>query len=304
MSIRYIDRQSKQEKEERIYGGFFLRILYGNRVIYRILSFFLLPLIARISFFSKIYGAFQKSRWSRSKIFPFVEKFEVDALEFLDPLDSYRSFNDFFVRKLKPSCRPINPGNDVAILPADGRYLVFPNVEKSTSFYVKGKKLTLEKLLGDRVLAHKYAQGTMVFARLSPVDYHRFHFLCNCVPEPARLINGPLFSVNPMALKRNIQILSENKRMITFLHTKHFGTVLFIEVGATYVGSICQTFAPGEHYAKGDEKGFFSFGGSSLILLFEPFRIELDRDLVENTSKEIETRGLFGQSLGRALSFD
>ena len=140
-----------------------------------------------------------------------------------------------------------------------------------------------------------------MIARLCPTDYHRFHFSFNCIPDAPRLINGPLYSVNPIALKRNIQILSENKRVITVLNTKNFGSVLSVEVGATYVGSINQTFAPREHYAKGDEKGYFSFGGSTLVLLFEPGRIQFDQDLIDASKRKIEVRGLFGQSLGRAL---
>ena len=90
--------------------------------------------------------------------------------------------------------------------------------------------------------------------------------------------------------------------MITPLHTTHFGTVLYIEVGATYVGSIHQTYVPNQHYAKGEEKGYFEFGGSCLIILFEPFRIDFDEDLLLASEKGMEMRGLLGQSLGRALS--
>jgi len=300
--IRYIDRVTKKEEKEKVYGRVFIEILYGKNVICRFLSFFLLPLVSKISFLSHLYGSFQKSLLSRRKIKAFIQTYHIDTSEFLDPVSSFRSFNDFFIRRLKPECRPIANGNDVAILPADARYLFYSNIQKADGFVVKGKKFDLEKLIRNPCLSHKYAQGSMVLARLCPVDYHRFHFPCNCVPEQAQLINGPLYSVNPMALKKNIDLLTENKRMITLLHTKSFGTVLYIEVGATYVGSIRQTYVPQEHYAKGDEKGYFSFGGSCLILLFEPFRIEFDHDLLEASHRNIEIRGLLGQSMGRALT--
>ena len=232
---------------------------------------------------------------------PFIEAFKIDVSEFLDPVDSFQSFNEFFIRKLKPSCRPLANGHDVATLPADGRYLVFPSIQGSDGFFVKGEKFSLEKLLKNPELSKRYEQGSMVLARLCPTDYHRFHFPCNCIPEKSQLMNGPLFSVNPMALKRSIHILSENKRVITPLHTKNFGTILYIEVGATSVGSIQQTFLAGEPYAKGDEKGYFSFGGSCLILLFEPSCIEFDQDLIESSQNKIEMRGYLGQSLGRSL---
>lgn len=301
-NIHYIDRLTKKEEKEKVYGQAALNLLYGKRLPSKFFSFLILPLISRFSLSSRLYGALQKSPLTKSKVIPFIKAFGVDTTEFLDPVESFRSFNDFFIRKLKPSCRPLVNGNDVAVLPADGRYLVYPHIDNADGFVVKGEKFSLEELLKDRALAQKYAQGSMVIARLCPVDYHRFHFPCNGVPEEPQLINGPLFSVNPIALKRNIRFLSQNKRIITPIHTKNFGTLLYIEVGATHVGSIHQTFIPREHYAKGDEKGFFSFGGSCLILLFEPSRIQLDEDLLQASQKKIETRGLLGQSLGRSLS--
>lgn len=300
--IHYIDRATKKEEKEEVYGRFFIELLFGTNWLSRLFSFFFLAPLCRLPFFSRLYGKFQKSRISRFQVPVFIHKFKVDESEFLDPASTYATFNDFFIRKLKPAARPIVPGNDVAVLPADGRYLVFQNVQTSDGFFVKGQKFTLQELLQSESLAHKYAQGSLVISRLCPVNCHRFHFPCNAVPEAAKAIKGPLFSVNPLALKQNIRILAENKRMITPLHTKHFGTILYIEVGAVCVGTIQQTFIPGEHYAKGDEKGYFSFGGSSILMLFEPFRIQFDQDLLDASHRKIETRGTYGQSLGRALT--
>lgn len=300
--IRYIDRRTKREMTERVYGGAFLGLIYGKGWVARVCSFLLLPLFAKSHLFSRFYGYLQKTGSSRKKILPFMKTFGVDPSEFLEDVSAFGSFNDFFTRKLKPSCRPVAPSHDVAVLPADGRYLVFPNIQKSDGFLVKGQKFSLEELLQDAPLANKYREGSMVIARLCPVDYHRYHFPCNGTPGAARLINGPLFSVNPLALKRSIHFLSENKRMITSVETKLFGTVLYIEVGATAVGSIHQTFNPHEHYSKGDEKGYFSFGGSCIILLFEPSRIEFEQDLIAASQRKMEVLGLFGQPLGRALA--
>jgi phosphatidylserine decarboxylase len=299
--IIFLDRNTKREEKEKIYGQCFIEMLYGDGLVSRFCSFFLLPLFARIHCLSKLYGYFQKTAMSRFKIKPFIRTYHIDESEFLEPVDSFASFNDFFIRRLKPTCRPIAHGNDVAVLPADARYLVFQNIEKVEGFWVKGKKFSLKDLLRDEKLASQYAQGAMVIARLCPVDYHRFHFPCQCIPSATHLINGPLFSVNPMALMRNIEILSENKRMITSLKTRNFGKMQYIEVGATHVGSIHQTYVAGESYAKGEEKGYFSFGGSCLILLFEPGRIVFDQDLIDTSMKKMEVRGLLGQSLGRSL---
>jgi phosphatidylserine decarboxylase len=298
---RYIDRKTRQEKTEKVYGKFFIDLLYGTSRLSHLLSFLVLPLFSHMNFLSRLYGSIQKSRMSKKKIKPFIEKFHVDTSEFFEPVDSFQSFNDFFIRKLKPSARHLAPGSDIAVLPADGRYLVYENIQKSDGFFVKGKKFSLEILLRSSDLARKYAEGSMIIARLAPVDYHRFHFPMNCLPGEPQLINGPLYSVNPAALKKHTDILAENKRVITRLKTEHFGPVLFIEVGATYVGTIHQTFIPHEPHAKGDEKGYFSFGGSSLILLFEPNRIVFDADLIVASHRRIETLGQMGQSMCRSI---
>ena len=297
--IIYYDRVTKKEEREKVYGLYFLELLYGKGIFSRCFSFFLRPFFAKVPLLSHLYGCLQKSRASRVKVRPFIQKFEVDASEFLEPVDSFNSFNDFFIRKLKPECRPIAPGKDVAILPADARYLVFPNIEKADGFWVKGKKFSLRELLQDDTLAARYATGAMAMARLCPVDYHRFHFPCDGNAGKPRLINGPLYSVNPIALRRNIEYLSQNKRMITELETANFGRVLYIEVGATYVGSIHQTYTPGAACTKGEEKGYFAFGGSCLLILFEPNKIVFDQDLIDFSAKKMEVRGFLGQSLGR-----
>ncbi len=295
--ILYLDRITKEIQTEKVFGKAFLEASYGEGI-----TPFFLPLIAKYSFASRLYGAFQNTSFSKKKIKPFIEEFQVDPSEFLQKPDAFSSFNDFFVRKLLPSARPIAPGRDVAILPADGRYLVYPNIEEADGFVVKGKKFSLEELLVNKELADSYARGSMVIARLCPTDYHRFHFPCSCVPSVSNLLQGSLYSVNPLALRKKIEILSQNKREITFLQTANFGRVLFIEVGATFVGSIHQTYCPNEPYAKGDEKGYFSFGGSTLILLFEPDTIQFDQDLIDASFSKLEVKGLMGQSLGTSLN--
>lgn len=294
--IIFYDRVKKKEEIEKVYGHFFLKLLYNHSIF----SFFLLPLFSRWHFLSWIYGVYQKSPFSKHKIKPFIRSFQIDASEFAEPIGAFSSFNDFFIRHLKPSARPIDPDPRVAILPADARYLVFPHIAHAEGFWVKGKKFDLRMLLQSDLLAKHYEHGSMVIARLCPVDYHRFHFPCQCTPSKAQLINGFLFSVNPIALKRNINYLSENKRMLTVLQTPHFGQVLYLEIGATYVGCIQQTYSPGRSYEKGAEKGYFSFGGSCLILLFEPDRIVFDPDLIAHSGRTMEVRGLLGHSLGRS----
>lgn len=297
MEIEYIDRNTGRKEKEKIYGLGALRILYGNSFLTRCLSCFLLPYFARVPFISRFYGFLQRRASSAKKIEPFISAYEVDRSEFLTP--HFDSFDDFFIRKLKSDARPIVADPARAAMPADGRYLAFPSCSKSDQFYAKGQTFDLASFLQNEAYARRFHRGAMAIARLCPSDYHRFHFPVSGVASKPVLINGPLFSVNPIALRKNLSYLWQNKRMITEIDSDRFGTVLMVEIGATCVGTIHQTFNPNLGFKKGDEKGYFSFGGSCIILLFEPGRIVFDEDLLRNSSLGFETRANFGQSLGR-----
>ncbi len=300
MDIQYVNRATGRVEIEKIYGHRTLSLLYGDSLTSRFFSFFLLPLLARVPLFSQFYGYLQKLPTSRKKIEPFIATYGVDPAEFAEK--TFQSFNDFFIRKLKPGSRPIQQNPETAILPADGRYLVFPDLDNVKQFYIKGQQFDLSEFLRDSVYGHRYCSGSMVIARLCPSDYHRFHFPTEGTPSSARNIQGPLFSVNPIALKKRLAILWENQRVVTEIDAGPFGTILYVEVGATCVGTIHQTYLPEKKVQKGDEKGYFSFGGSCIVLLLEKGRISFDRDLIENSQRGLETKALFGQSLGRTKS--
>lgn len=294
MEITYIDRKSGRKCVEKVYGHKALSLLYGDGFLKGLFSKLVLPLLAYVPFFSDLYGFLQKRKSSRKKIEPFIEAYGIDASEFQQR--DFESFNDFFIRKLKPECRPIVQDADVLAMPADGRYLVYPSFDQ---FMVKGQEFSVPQFLGHIALANRFGDGSMAIVRLCPTDYHRFHFPCDGAASKARLINGPLFSVNPMALKKRLSILAENKRMVTMIETEKFGTMLYVEIGATSVGSIHQTYQAESQVKKGQEKGYFEFGGSCIALLFEKGRIVFDEDLIANTKMGLETKANFGQSLAR-----
>lgn len=297
--IIFIDRQTGRKNIEKVYKQDALRFLYGDSRLSRLINPILLPLLTRWPIFSKIYGYLQKRSASVQKIRPFIETFEVDSSEFLESVDHYRSFNDFFIRRLKPEARPIAPDPASAVIPADGRYYFFSNIAACDGFIVKGQKFNLKELLRNETLAEEYREGSMVMARLCPSDYHRFHFPFDCLAGPTQLINGYLYSVNPIAVKKNIQIFTENKRTLCMLDTPLFGRVLYLEVGATSVGTIQETYKPNTWQSKGEEKGYFEFGGSALIILFPKGSIEFDADLLNATAQGLEIRCLMGQQMGR-----
>jgi phosphatidylserine decarboxylase len=293
--IRYYDRYDKATKTENIYGERWLRIAYDNPV-----GRFAVWLFIRRRLFSWYYGWRMNKRGSDLLIFKFVTDYGVDVTEFARSPFDFKTFNQFFHRALKPESRPIAPGDAIAVMPADGRHLAFQDVDAAQGFYVKGSTFTLLELLGDEKEAGRYSKGSMLISRLCPSDYHRFHFPVSGMPSESRLIKGSLYSVNPIALRRNIQYLVRNKRVVTYVESPEFGTVAMIEVGATNVGSILQTFKPGQPVLKGEEKGMFAFGGSCVITLFAAARIAFDADLLAQSSQCIETYARMGDRLGAA----
>lgn len=296
--IRYYHRAKQTIETENVYGEKWLRWTYGGPG-----GSAALELLVKRAFVSRYYGWRMTRKFSAKDVLPFVVKYDLNVDEFAKSPFAYASFNDFFYRALKPGARPLAAPDDdrVAVLPADGRHLVFPNVDAATGFYAKGQRFNLAAFLGDEALAREFAGGAMLISRLCPVDYHRFHFPVAGTPGEARLINGWLYSVSPIALRRNLNYLWENKRMITLVDSPQFGRVAVCEIGATMVGSIAQSYVTGRAVKKGAEKGLFKFGGSCVITLFAPGRIRFDADLIEQSAANLETYALMGQRLGEAM---
>ena len=289
--IRFFNRHTGAMETEQIYGEEFLRFTYETPLG----SLPLHALIKRAAF-SKWYGHRMSRPSSRSRIPSFIERYKLDPAEFADPVDSFGSFNEFFFRKLKPAARPVDPAARV-VFPADGRHLGFPRVSDINAFFVKGQRFDLQGLLADSGLARRFSEGALVLSRLCPVDYHRFHFPCAGTPGEAKTIHGPLYSVSPIALRRHLHYLWENKRTLTRLETPDLGLVLIIEIGATCVGSIHQTYTSGQAVAKGQEKGYFAFGGSSTITLFEPGAVTLSEDLLAHSYRQTELYARIGSPM-------
>lgn len=289
--ICYFNRLTGALETEQVYGEGWLRLAYETR------GGALLRQMVKRPFFSRWYGRRMARPASRALVHPFIQKFGLDTSEFADPPESFGTFNDFFVRKLKPEARPLNSDPSAFIFPCDGRHLGFPDISAISSVFVKGQRFSLSGLLGCNELSERFADGSLVLSRLCPTDYHRFHFPASGVPSHPRLINGSLFSVSPIALRKNLSYLWENKRMITELETRDSGMILMIDVGATNVGSISQTFAPSQPVERGAERGYFSFGGSSTLTIFERGAITLADDLIEQTNRQTELYAPFGSFL-------
>jgi phosphatidylserine decarboxylase len=295
--IQFYNRTTGEVETEVVYGEQWLRWILFNPF-----GQIALHAVAKRAWFSRWYGWRMNSTGSASRVKPFIEQYNIAESEHVKTANEFTSFNDFFYRKLKPEARPVDAADDSAVFPADGRHLGFAKASAVEGVFVKGQRFNLSKLLGDQKLAERFADGAAVFSRLCPVDYHRFHFPVAGIPGEARLINGPLYSVNPLALRDRLSILWENKRFITEIESEQFGKVLMLEIGATNVGSVNHTFVPTRPVAKGEEKGYFAFGGSATLTLFEPGRVKLDEDLLEQSAQQRELYAKVGDRLGTILS--
>lgn len=290
MDIQFIHRATKELVTERPPGEDILRFLYGNPVGEALV----LP-IAKRKFISDWYGKKMDSPSSVSRIEPFVSSLNIDMSESEKQIDEFTSFNDFFYRKLKPGARKIEEG---LVSPGDGKLLVFEKASEVNSFFVKGERFTLEQFLEDEKLAEEYQDAAMAILRLAPNDYHRYHFPYPGIPSPCHEIGRDYYSVSPISLERKFtKVFTKNKREICRLKTAGKGEMLIIPVGATMVGSLNSTFTPESPVKKGEEMGYFAFGGSTIVLLFDSGKFTFDQDLIENTRNHFETAVRMGEKI-------
>lgn len=289
-TISYIDRASQKIKSENVPGESMLKWLYNSGI-----GKIALHRLIKRKIVSAIGGWYMDSGLSAKRIKKFVEQHNINLSEYQisDP-NGFPTFNRFFYRKLKDGIRPL--GKNV-VSPADGKILVFQSLKDVSSFFVKGLAFTLNTFLQDEQLAKKYHNGSMAIVRLAPADYHRYHFPASGKVSASVPIKGHFFSVSPLALKDSLEIFCENKREYCILQTKGNGDILIMDVGATMVGSIIQTYQPNSEVKKGDEKGYFAFGGSTLVLLFEKDKVIFDADLISNTKKGYETTVSMGENI-------
>ena len=284
--INYIDRTTGEIKQEKVAGEFWLAWLYNNP-----LGKLSLQTFVKRKAFSEWYGKKMDDPKSSSKIVDFVEEYNIDLS--IAQRQDFDTFNDFFYRRLKPESRPISTDSNVVVSPADGKVFAYFNISEQ-DFIVKGYQFDLNEYLQDSVLAKKYDGGALLIFRLCPTDYHRYHFPLSGKLGAQIDIKGDYYSVNPIAVKKRVELFCQNKRTFVELHTLNYGDVIYSEVGATMVGSIIQTYSDTE-VKRGEEKGYFKFGGSTVILIFEKDKVLIDSDLLGNTENGFETEVMMGE---------
>lgn len=234
---------------------------------------------------------------SRKNIRSFARKYGIDLDEVALPIDRYKNLNAFFARALKPGARPFATDPQVFCSPADGKVLAYPKLCERTRLPVKGAHVDIARLMASQTSATPYRNGAALAIRLAPADYHRFHFPVDGIATASTEISGRYYLVNPILLAAKPDLFAHNKRAITHLETARFGRVMIMEIAGWAVGRIVQTYRAGR-VARGAEKGYFQFGGSTLVLLFEPGRIVFDEDLIRDTRAGIEVQVLAGSQIG------
>lgn len=242
---------------------------------------------------SKLAGRYLSSAHSKWLISKFIERNEIN-MDIYEECD-YSSFNDFFTRKIKPDCRPVPEDLDVLISPCDCLATVYP-IQENTTFSIKNTEYTLRSLLRSPRLAKRFRGGYAYILRLTVEDYHRYLYSVSGKQSKNYHIDGTFHTVNPIA-NDYLPIYKENTREYTVIHSKEFGDVLQMEVGALLVGKI-SNHKQSTVVTRGEEKGFFEYGGSTIVVLTQKGRVTPRFDLLTNSKNGYETKVLQAHPLG------
>ena len=267
-----------------------LAALYGNAFGRMVLK----PLTAPA--LSKLAGKFLSTKASKVFIKPFIKKNRIDMSQF-EPVE-YASYNDFFSRRIRPEARPMDMDPRHLISPADSKLTALP-ITESGRFTLKHTEYTVGSLLKNPSLAAEFVGGWALIFRLTVDDYHRYCYAFDGEKGENVVIPGKLHTVNPIA-NDFFPIYKENAREYTLLRTREFGEVIAMEVGALLVGKIVNHHGPAS-VKRGQEKGYFQFGGSTVVLLLKKDTAILDGDILENSQNGIETLVKFGEKIGIAV---
>ena len=245
---------------------------------------------------SKAAGAFMDSRLSVPLIKRFIKSSGIDTSQYV--MKKFRSYNEFFTRRVKRGMRPIDRMPSHFISPCDSKLTVY-KIGKSSVFRIKGSRYRVSDLIQNDFLAKRYEGGYCMIFRLEVDDYHRYCYIDSGTKTENTFINGELHTVNPIALE-HYNIYKRNCREYTVLHTENFGDVVQVEVGAMMVGRIVNRHGAAE-VVRGEEKGKFEFGGSTIVLLVQEDMIRIDDDILRNSAESIETVVKYGEKVAASV---
>jgi Phosphatidylserine decarboxylase len=267
-----------------------LKFLYENKLGRILLGQLVKPWVSKAS------GCILSSSCSKILIAPFVKMNKINMDEYESR--SYSSYNDFFTRRIKEGQRVIDyqPGNLIA--PCDGRLSAYP-IQKGSRFSIKDTQYSLKRLLRNKKLANMYENGVLLLFRLTVDDYHRFCYIDNGIKTRNYHIAGYFHTVNPLA-NQVVPVYKENTREFSLLKSENFGRILIMEVGALLVGKIVN-YQEEAIVQRGEEKGRFEFGGSTIIMILEKDKVFIDEDIRSNSVHGIETKVKLGEKIGELI---
>lgn len=279
------NRQNKNIENDEQYGEKYLNFLY-NTLLGRVL---LIVIINPI--FSKINALYNKTCLSKNKVEKFVKKYNIDVNDFEEK--NYKSFNKFFIRKKKYTS--YNKANNVLIAPADSKLMVY-KITNDLKIRIKQSIYTLNELLDDDTNLSEYKDGNCFVFRLSMDDYHRYCYVDDGKIKKVKKIKGCLHTVS--SISKNHKVYSQNTRTCTYIKTKNFDDIICIEIGALLVGKINNYQK--EKCFKGEEKGYFELGGSTIVIITKNI-IDIDDEILEYSKKNIETKVKYGERIGELI---
>lgn len=270
-----------------------LKILYGTSLGRQAVKILIRPAVSRAA------GWLMDRKISKAAIKPFVKANNIVLSDY--EKDCFRSYNEFFTRKIKSDKRPVDMEPDHFISPCDSKLTVY-KIEANSRFMIKNTEYSIESLTRSCELSQCYAGGYLMLFRLAVADYHRYCYVDNGEKSENHIINGVFHTVNPIA-NDEFPIYKENTRCMSFLKSENFGTLMMMEVGALMVGKIVN-YHGAKEVKRGEEKGRFEFGGSTVIICVKEGTVDIDKDIIYNTAKGFETKVKYGEKIGVRIKKD
>ncbi len=285
--MKYVIRNRNSKEDIIEYSSNALNFLYNTFIGRVCLKFFI------SKSFSKLVSKYMNSKYSKRRIGSFVIKNDINLLDYSK--DSYRSYNDFFTRKIKDDKRPIMMNKETFIAPCDGLLSVY-EISDDLDLKIKNSHYSIDTIVNGNILGEFKGGYALVF-RLCVDNYHRYCYLDSGTKGENIYIPGVLHTVQPISLKK-YNFYKTNSREYTIMETNNFGKIIQVEVGAMGIGKI--TNHHNKHtFRKGDEKGYFEFGGSTIVVFVKEDVIEIDEDILSNSKENIETIVKYGEKIAK-----
>jgi phosphatidylserine decarboxylase len=297
LEIKYFNRRKNELEVEKVYGDGAVRWLYDSAPGQFLSNFLIKAPISRL------YGMTQELPVSKNKIAPFIKNFNIPMEDYLPEegrsvTDPYSSFNKFFIRRFREGKRPFSQEENILSAFAEARYFGYESLKDDETIPVKGHCMNAKALIDHPNWNETFREGPMLLARLCPVDYHRYHYPDQGKTLDSYRIKGLFHSVNPLALRKAPEVFMVNERQVSILETENFGKLAYVEVGAICVGKIVQSHQK-NNFNRGDEKGYFLFGGSTVIVFGEKGKWRPNDDILKYTPQGIETYLQLGEQAGQ-----